>query len=60
MVASASTANKARVLKLAQQHRNLAVRCLAVNTVETMRTLPIGAPVPALEVTTFEEDDDGT
>jgi len=41
-------------------YRTLAVRSIAVSAFQTIRTIPVGAPSPALEVQGFEENDDGT
>ena len=46
--------------RFAQSRRTLVARCMAVNAFQTISTLPFGAPSPPLEVTPFEEDDDGT
>jgi hypothetical protein len=47
------------IRRLAEAHRSRAIRCLAVSTFQRLQTLPTGVPVPPMEMTPVEDDEDG-
>jgi hypothetical protein len=56
---SAQRSYTGKIRRLAEAQRSQAVRCLAVSTFQRLQTLPTGVPVPPIELSVVEEEDDG-